>query len=84
MHEIKFSTENFSDMAEHLLLAGDFSGADRRNFIAAQLQKFHNQIVEACYLAARGTDRLTNWNNSQMYWKGRANAASDVRALKRK
>ena len=41
-----------------------------------------NFVVEQCYLTARGTDKLKFKDNSQMYWKGRADAASDVRALK--
>ena len=39
-------------------------------------------VIEECYMAARGTDKLKFKGNSQMYWKGRADAASDVRALK--
>ena len=46
--------------------------------------EFENKIIEACYLAARGTDKLEHSGNRQMYWKGRADAASDVRFLKGK
>jgi len=44
--------------------------------------KIINIVVESCYFAARGTDNLHNKGNSQMYWKGRADAATDVRKLK--
>lgn len=48
------------------------------------IREFENEIIERCYLAARGTEKLMETGNRQMYWKGRADAASDVRFLKGK
>lgn len=41
-------------------------------------------VIDECYLAARGTPNLMNprYTRNQMYWKGRADAANDVRKLK--
>jgi len=46
----------------------------------------HNETIEKCYEVARGTNNLNNpvFTRSQQYWKGRADAANDVRALKTK
>lgn len=40
-------------------------------------------VSDSAYLAARGTEKLNNpsFTRSQMYWKGRADAAEDVRKL---
>ena len=43
-----------------------------------------NCVVENCYEVARGTDKLQTQGNRQLYWKGRCDAATDVRALKQK
>lgn len=52
--------------------------------IADAMNTVRQNTFEAAYLAARGTDKLKSHGNSQMYWKGRADAANDVRALKGK
>jgi hypothetical protein len=41
------------------------------------------QELDRAYLAARGTSHLSDpsFTRSQMYWKGRADAAEDVRKL---
>jgi hypothetical protein len=48
------------------------------------------RILETAYLAAQGTENtkincvVAAQSNLQMYWKGRADAASDVRELKKR
>ena len=48
------------------------------------IAKNANGNFEEAYMAARGTKFLQDrgTNRSQMYWKGRADAANDVRKLK--
>jgi hypothetical protein len=43
------------------------------------------EVLHRAYLAARGTKHLRDpqFTRSQLYWKGRADAANDVRALLR-
>lgn len=43
-----------------------------------------SELLELAYIAARGTEKLNDpkFPRNQMYWKGRADAANDVRALK--
>jgi hypothetical protein len=53
---------------------------DQRQHLAVREQA---ALIEKCYDAARGTKNLLRGfsNRSQMYWKGRADAATDVRKL---
>jgi hypothetical protein len=50
------------------------------------LKKDFAAIIETAYEVARGTKNLSNpgFTRSQPYWKGRSDAANDVRALKEK
>jgi cytochrome c5 len=41
-----------------------------------------NSVIEECYEAARGTHLLDKVHTYQQYWRGRAQAAEDVRKLK--
>lgn len=41
-----------------------------------------NSVLELAYMEARGTDKLKPSGNRQLYWKGRCDAATDVRKLK--
>lgn len=51
-----------------------------------EMMELLNFVIEECYLVARGTHHFKNrgFTRSQMYWKGRAEAANEVRALKNK
>lgn len=51
------------------------------HLLADALAAEAERVLKTAYLAARGTDKLKERGNSQMYWKGRADAANDVRAL---
>lgn len=67
-----------------------------RGHIASVLEKYTNDddlavslavdilnvVVEQCYLTARGTEQLQAKGSRQLYWKGRCDAAGDVRKLK--
>jgi hypothetical protein len=51
---------------------------------ASPIAEAVERILETAYLAARGTNQLKIKGNSQVYWKGRADAANDVRELKKR
>jgi hypothetical protein len=54
---------------------------DERLEIATEALK---KLIDDCYMEARGTKNFDDprYTRSQMYWKGRADAANAVRALK--